>query len=79
MAGHRQSIARLTLIIGLAALLVGVAGTPAARAQTDVETVRAVVQQWLLQTLGKPGLILVEYTYSSTSWPDSSLGCPVPG
>ncbi len=79
MAGHRQNIARLALIIGLAALLMGAAALPAARAQTDVETARAVVQQWLLQTLGKPGLILVEYTYNSTDWPDSSLGCPAPG
>ncbi|MEB2287923.1 MAG: hypothetical protein OZ934_07425 [Anaerolineae bacterium] len=79
MAGHRWHVARLALIIGLAALLVGVAPAPAARAQTDMDTVRAVVQSWLLQTLGKPGLILVEYTFSSTSWPDSSLGCPTPG
>ena len=79
MAGHRRNIARLALIIGLAALLAGVAPTPTARAQTDVDTVRAVVQGWLLQALGKPGLILVEYTFSSTSWPDSSLGCPTPG
>ncbi len=79
MASHRWNAARLALIIGLAALLVGIAPVPAARAQTDAETVRAVVQQWLLQTLGKPGLILVEYTFSSTSWPDSSLGCPTLG
>ncbi len=79
MVLHRSHVVRLALIIGLAALLMGVAAMPAARAQTDVETVRAVVQQWLLQTLGKPGLILVEYTFSSTSWPDSSLGCPAPG
>ncbi|MCZ7541254.1 MAG: hypothetical protein M5U29_15350 [Anaerolineae bacterium] len=44
-----------------------------------MDTVRAVVQGWLLQALGKPGLILVEYTFSSTSWSDSSLGCPTPG
>ncbi|MEW6581064.1 MAG: hypothetical protein AB1435_17975, partial [Chloroflexota bacterium] len=79
MVLHRSHVVRLALIIELAALLMGVAAMPAARAQTDVETVRAVVQQWLLQTLGKPGLILVEYTFSSTSWPDSSLGCPAPG
>ncbi|MEP0763244.1 MAG: hypothetical protein HRF48_10970, partial [Chloroflexota bacterium] len=79
MASQGQNVARLALITGLAALLVGVAATPVAHAQTEVETARAVVQGWLLQTLGKPGLILVEYTYSSTSWPDSSLGCPAPG
>ncbi len=79
MALHRRHVARLALTFGLVALLVGVAATPIAHAQTDVETVRAVVQGWLLQSLGKPGLILVEYTYSSTSWPDSSLGCPAPG
>jgi hypothetical protein len=79
MAGHRRNAARLALTLGLAALLMAVAAAPAARAQTDVETVRAVVQEWLLQTLGRPGLILIEYTYSSTSWPDSSLGCPAPG
>ena len=68
--------ARAVVLVGLLGqLLLGIG----AAAQTDIETVRAVVQQWLLQTLGKPGLLLVEYTYSYTTWPDSSLGCPVPG
>lgn len=64
-------------------VLVGLLGALVAgsvvQAQGDIETVRAVVQQWLLQTLGKTGLVLVEYAYSYTTWPDSSLGCPVPG
>ena len=47
--------------------------------QDNIDNVRAVVEQWLKQELNKPGLILVEYTYSGTSWPDSSLGCPVAG
>mgnify|MGYP005837517751 CR=1 FL=1 len=64
--------------IGLVcALLLALA--PAARAQDDVERARFNVQQWLLRTLGKPGLILVEYTYSGASWPDTSMGCPAAG
>ncbi len=65
----------LTVMGLLGALLTA----PVAQAQGDIEAVRAAVQGWLLQTLGKPGLILVEYTYSYNVWPDSSLGCPVPG
>lgn len=60
-------------------LLVALLTGPLAHAQGDIEAVRAAVQGWLLQTLGKPGLILVEYTYSYNVWPDSSLGCPAPG
>ncbi|MBI5960125.1 MAG: hypothetical protein HY866_15400 [Chloroflexi bacterium] len=50
-----------------------------ARAQDDLDAVRGVVQAWLLQQIGKPGLILVSYTYSGETWTDSSLGCPAPG
>ncbi len=65
----------------LAALLVGMilvsVGLPAASAQQD-EAARAKAEQWLKLTLNKPNMTLVEYTYSGTSWPDSSMGCPVP-
>lgn len=50
----------------------------AVRAQ-DVDATRRIVQQWVLDTLDKPYLILVEYTYSSGVWDDSSLGCPTEG
>lgn len=64
----------------LAALLVGTiltsVGLPAASAQDDVA--RANAEQWLKRTLNKPNMTLVEFTYSGTSWPDSSMGCPVP-
>jgi len=66
--------------IGIAlvcALLVGLA--PGAHAQEDVDRARVNAQQWLLRTLGKPGLLLIEYTYAGTSWPDTSMGCPVAG
>jgi hypothetical protein len=53
--------------------------SPATHAQDEVDNVRAVVEQWLKQELNKPTLILVEFTYSGTSWPDSSLGCPAAG
>jgi hypothetical protein len=52
---------------------------PVARAQDDIDTVRAVVEQWLKQELNKPGLLLIEYTYAGTSWPDTSMGCPSAG
>ena len=60
-------------------VLIASSGVFAAYAQDDTDNARAVVQQWLLQELNKPGLILIEYSYSGTSWPDSSLGCPVAG
>lgn len=69
-------VRRLLVIPILLAALLPLAG---ARAQGDIDTVRAVVQQWLLQTLDKPGLILVQYTYEGANWPDDSLGCPVEG
>ncbi len=59
----RQSwhwLSLLTVMGLLGALLTA----PLAQAQGDIEAVRAAVQGWLLQTLGKPGLTLVEYTYS---------------
>ncbi len=49
------------------------------QAQDDVENVRAIVQQWLIQELGKPQLLLIEYTYTGDQWEDSSLGCPKEG
>jgi hypothetical protein len=63
----------------LCLILIASIGIPAARAQDDIDNVRAVVEKWLKQQLNKPGLILVEYTYEGTSWSDSSLGCPVAG
>jgi len=68
---------RLWLVIIL--LLSGIVA-PATFAQDDpAEQVRPVVEQWLLTEIGKPGLKLVEYNYGGTSWPDTSLGCPVEG
>lgn len=69
---------RLVAGFWLVALALGSLGLPAVHAQ-DVETTRARVQQWLLRELGKPGLILVQYSFSGTTWPDSSLGCPAEG
>ncbi|RPI95833.1 MAG: hypothetical protein EHM39_11420, partial [Chloroflexi bacterium] len=60
-------------------VLVIMLGIPAVYAQDEVENTRFIVEQWLLQELNKPGMILVEYSYSSTSWLDSSLGCPTVG
>jgi len=66
------------IVIVVAAL--GAALLPGASAQgNEVERVRFLAQQWLMGKLGKPGLILIEYTFSGASWPDSSLGCPVEG
>ena len=48
-------------------------------AQDPLDPVRRQVQAWLLETLDKPGLILIEYTYNAGVWGDSSLGCPVTG
>ncbi|WP_162909524.1 hypothetical protein [Aggregatilinea lenta] len=64
----------------LVALLVGIvlvsAGLPAVHAQDDVA--RANAEQWLKRKLNKPNMTLVEFTYAGTSWPDSTMGCPVP-
>jgi len=65
--------------IGLVCALLLGGMIPTARAQEDVERARFNAQQWLLRTLGKPGLILVEYTFTGTSWPDTSMGCPAAG
>ncbi|HML23660.1 MAG TPA: hypothetical protein PKD09_18535 [Aggregatilinea sp.] len=62
------------LLVGL--MLVGV-GLPAASAQQD-EVTRGKAEQWLKRTLNKPNMTLVSFTYSGTSWPDSSMGCPAP-
>jgi hypothetical protein len=70
---------RWCVIVLVVIVLIGSVGAPVVRAQDDIDNVRAVVEQWLKQELNKPGLILVQYTYAATSWPDSSLGCPVAG
>lgn len=64
-------------IAGLLTLVVLVVCVPGGRAQDD-EAQRALynVEQWLKQELGKPNLILIDYSYQGTSWPDSSMGCP---
>ncbi len=62
----------------LVALLWAGALAPAAQAQFDDETARYNAVQWLKRKLNKPNLILVEFTYSGASWPDTSMGCPVP-
>ncbi len=77
MSGRCRGVSRWWWVVIVIGVLVG--SVQPAGAQTDVDNARAVVQQWLLEELGKPGLILVEYTYAGTSWEDSSLGCPVPG
>ena len=64
------SLAVIILTMGM------IAGTSPTQAQDDVDNARAVVQQWLKQELGKPQLLLVEYTYVGAQWDDSSLGCP---
>jgi len=62
-------------------LLAGLGGalTGPVAAQHDVDAVRGKVQAWLLQTLGRPGMLLVQYTFEGMEWEDSSLGCPVEG
>lgn len=67
------------LITVIIANLLSSAALPPAHAQDDFDRVRQQVQQWLLDTLEKPYLILVEYTYAAAVWDDSSLGCPVAG
>jgi hypothetical protein len=80
MAVCWQKLGRLGFTAVIIGVITGGAILPAAvHAQDDINAVRGVVQKWLLQELGKPGLILVRYTYESMSWPDSSLGCPQPG
>jgi hypothetical protein len=67
----------LPVVLVLLVALLG--GLIPARAQGDIEAVRATVQTWLLQEIDKPALVLVQYTYEGTSWPDRSLGCPSEG
>lgn len=69
---------RILVILALALLGLQTPIAPAL-AQDPLDPVRRQVQAWLLETLGKPGLILIEYTYNAAVWEDSSLGCPVPG
>ncbi len=80
MVSHRRKVLYTTLLV---VMLLAASGAsvliPRAAAQSNVDDVRKVVQQWLLEELDKPGLILVEYTYAGTSWPDSSMGCTIPG
>ncbi|MBN1201674.1 MAG: hypothetical protein JXJ20_07460 [Anaerolineae bacterium] len=67
---------------GLAAALIAVALGGVGlrvRAQDEPELARLNAQRWLLEELGKPNLIVVEYTYQGSSWPDAGLGCPVAG
>jgi hypothetical protein len=79
MAVCWQKLGRLGFTATIIGVIAGSALLPSiAHAQDDINTVRGAVQTWLLQELGKPGLILVRYTYESMSWPDSSLGCPQP-
>ena len=62
----------------LALALAGV--TPRAAAQQDaIDRARANAQQWLLKRIERPDLLLVEYTYSLTTWPNTARGCPVAG
>ncbi len=77
---RRAGVILLVAACLLAAQIVAalIAPTPAA-AQTDLDLLRRQVLDWLLKELNKPSLILTEYTYLGTSWPDSSLGCPVEG
>jgi len=67
----------------LAALIVALAlgaVAPRAAAQQDaIDRARAAAQQWLLRRIERPDLLLVEYTYSLTSWPNTARGCPVAG
>ncbi len=75
----RQAIGVFVGMLAGAILVVGIAAPVAVHAQDDVDTARAAAQRWLLADLGKPNLILVEYAYYGTTWPDSSMGCPAPG
>lgn len=65
-------------VIALALALTGVA--PRADAQQDaIDRARANAQQWLLTRIDRPELLLVEYTYSLSTWPNTARGCPVAG
>lgn len=76
--GRRWLARKLIAGMIVALALGGVA--PRADAQQDaIDRARSVVQQWLQHRLGKPGLLLIEYTYSLTTWPNTALGCPVEG
>lgn len=74
-----QKWSRVWFIAVIVALAWG-ALVPRAGAQQDaIDRARYNAQQWLLSRLGKPELLLVEYTYSLTTWPNTARGCPVPG
>lgn len=68
---------RRGLWLVLVMLIVG--GTVVHAQDPNAEQVRFKVEQWLLQELGKPNLLLVTYSYAGETWEDSSLGCPSPG
>ncbi len=74
-----KRLIRVGLIaILLSAVLISSLPRPAS-AQQDIDAVRRIVQQWLLETLDKPYLVLVEYTYTADTWDSEHLGCPVEG
>lgn len=75
----RRVIRLSVALMVLSAVVAGVLLPQRVQAQDDFDRVRRIVQQWLLETLDKPHLALVEYTYAAASWEDSSLGCPVEG
>ena len=74
-----QKRSRGWLVLVIVALALGVMIPRAAAQQDAIDRARYNAQQWLLSRLGKPDLLLVEYTYSLTTWPNTARGCPVPG
>lgn len=71
-------IAAIALLIAAAILGSAIHQPPQTSHAQDFEDVRRTVQEWLLETLQKPYLNLIEYTYVAADWDDSSLGCPQP-
>ncbi len=75
-----QTLRRGALALVLvAALTLSVFPATSTHAQDPLDPVRRKVQQWLLEELGKPYLILIRYTYVGARWESASLGCPVAG
>ncbi len=73
----RRGALALALVVALTLSAFPIAST---HAQDDpLDPLRRKVQQWLLDELGKPYLILIRYTYVGARWESSSLGCPVAG
>lgn len=78
---HTRGRRWLLMAIAIAAFALTLTGvTPHAAAQQDaIDRARANAQQWLLKRIERPDLLLIEYSYSLSTWPNTARGCPVAG